>query len=406
MPVSTLDDSPFGINCHVARDEMLDSLADIGIRWFRFDLEWSTTQPAPDRFDWSVPDRIVGWAKRRGVCVLAVVAYAPEWAWAPGERRKDAGDKGQIPTDSTDWVRFVEAAVHRYGARIEAYSLWNEPNVPRFWHGSKETYIDSILLPGIRAARSLDPTLAIAGPDLSSTGNPLREWLGPILDSGAAFDLLTHHQYDGGNTVRGRIDALDELQRFRTERGYPDVSLWLTEIGFRVPSETEDRETQAADLESVIEAMWTRPWWAKTFWYDSHGDGWGLFDGEAMRQCPSYAGYARVVQALKLGRARIQRAAQVLLERKLSEPEERQWASRARRSARPAIAQIIELEPFRTHRASLSADDLCLLLYRGILEREPDESGRAATLEAIAQGRLVDRIAAMLDSDEFTDSVS
>jgi len=108
VDVSSLNRSPFGINCHEASDEMLDRLADAGIRWFRFDVEWRAVQPRRDAFEWSTTERIVRWAGRRGVSLLAVMAYAPQWAWAAGEKRKDDVDQGQRPADSRDWRTFVE----------------------------------------------------------------------------------------------------------------------------------------------------------------------------------------------------------------------------------------------------------------------------------------------------------
>jgi polysaccharide biosynthesis protein PslG len=129
MGLEHLNPSPFGVNCHIAAELMLDGLADSGIQWYRFDLDWEHTQPERDRFDWTVSDRIVAWAARRRVALLAVLAYAPEWAWEPGQRKTSDSDRGQTPKTS-HWVAFVEAAVRRYGADISAWSIWDEGSVP------------------------------------------------------------------------------------------------------------------------------------------------------------------------------------------------------------------------------------------------------------------------------------
>jgi len=58
-------------------------------------------------------------------------------------------------------------------------------------------------------------------------------------------------------------------------------------------------------------------------------------------------------------------------------------------------------DEFLTGRRHLSAEELADELYRGILEREADRRGRSQTIEEIQRGRLTNRAAAMLDSDEF-----
>jgi hypothetical protein len=55
---------------------------------------------------------------------------------------------------------------------------------------------------------------------------------------------------------------------------------------------------------------------------------------------------------------------------------------------------------FADHRGHLSSEALATELYRGILDREPDASGLAATSDAIDAGRGSARAAAMLSSEE------
>jgi hypothetical protein len=380
---------------------MLDALAAQGIRWFRFDLDWAAAQPEPGRFDWSVPDRIVDWAGRRGTSLLAVLAYAPRWAWAAGEKKAHEDDDGQVPARVEDWVHFVEATVRRYGRRIQAYSLWNEPNVGRFWHGGRQRYVEEILLPGLDAVRRTQEDAVVVGPDLSSTGQPLRDWLSPILESGARFDVLSHHQYDGKDSVGGRLRAIDELQQLRVGRGLGSLPLWITEIGFRVPSETSDHETQAQALADVLEAMMTRPWWHKTFWFDSHGPGWGLFEGEGMEERAALGRYGAVAHGVT---AVLHKAATLLgavLGREAVEREVRAVVTAARIGTPELAAAILAREDVQARLAELDPPSVAQLLYRGLFGREADPGGLDATAEAVRGGRLVERVAAMLDDSEL-----
>lgn len=408
VDVSSLNRSPFGINCHEASDEMLDRLADAGIRWFRFDVEWRAVQPRRDAFEWGTTERIVRWAGRRGVSLLAVMAYAPQWAWAAGEKKKDDIDQGQRPADSRDWRTFVETVVRTLGTSIQAYSIWNEANVRRFWHGDRDSYIETILKPGVDAVRRTNAGCAIVGPDLASSpkeGKPT-DWLDAILASGVTFDVLTHHQYDGGNSVTGRMKLLDAIHDVCSSRGLGHLPFWVTEIGFRHPTETNTLETQASALEEVFREMWRRTWWRKTFWYDFEGPGWGLFDGNA--PVPAFTRFVDIAQKARLGQARATRLAAVLGKRQPTDDEERRgMASYADGGlSRPLVDDVLATQEGSHFLAGLSADEAAFVLYEELLGRsreQIDAEGLQATIEAIAAGRLADRVAAVLDSPEFAE---
>lgn len=400
--------SPFGVNCHVASDETLDRLADAGMRWFRFDLDWRAVQPRRDVFEWGTTERIVHWAGRRGVSLLAVLAYAPQWAWAAGEGRSDAFDQGQRPADPGDWARFVETVVRAFGTDIQAYSVWNEPNVRRFWHGDRGSYIATILKPGVDAVRRTNPACTIVGPDLSSSPREGRPavWLDAILASGVTFDVLAHHQYDGGDSVPGRMKLLDEIHGVRSARGLGHLPFWVTEIGFRHPTEARTLAAQASALEDVFREMWRRPWWGKTFWYDSEGPGWGLFDGQA--PVPALTRLAGIAGKANLARARAARLAAVVGRRPPTEEEERRvMAAHAEGgSSRPLVDDVLATAEGSRFLAGLSADDAAVALYEQLLGRSRDQvdpEGLRATVDAITDGRVADRVAAMLDSPEFAE---
>ncbi|MCP4148314.1 MAG: DUF4214 domain-containing protein [bacterium] len=58
-------------------------------------------------------------------------------------------------------------------------------------------------------------------------------------------------------------------------------------------------------------------------------------------------------------------------------------------------------EEFKTDREHLSSETLSTDLYRGILDREPDTVGKTETIRMIEDGKIAERAAAMLESDEF-----
>jgi len=83
------ENSPYGVNAHQASDEALQLVADAGIGWVRFDMNWFQMEPSQGQFDWSIPDRFMARADQLGLGVFITVAYTP--AWAVGEPCDDTG---------------------------------------------------------------------------------------------------------------------------------------------------------------------------------------------------------------------------------------------------------------------------------------------------------------------------
>jgi hypothetical protein len=283
-----VDPSPYGVNAHIARDAILESLADIDVRWLRVDVDWDQIEPERGVFEWSALDQMLAAARRLGLSVFASVSYTP--AWASGST-----DHATPPTDPSHFHEFVRVFLERHPSAIHAIGMWNEPNLRQFFNGTREQYLRDILEPGLQIVRQEAPDLVTAGPDLSSSGDPIRDWLRPILESASSLlDVIAHHQYDGGDTVAGRVRAIEGVNDFLVAEGY-SRPLWITEIGWDRVSRAE----QASLLTAVMEAMRARPWWSKTFWYDSHGPRWGMLeDDESPRPGapkPAYFAYRDVI---------------------------------------------------------------------------------------------------------------
>jgi hypothetical protein len=280
-------ESPFGVVAHAADNGMIDRFVDIGIGWYRVDCEWSQNEPADGVFDFGNSDRMVSHLEGRGAFTALVVSYTPSWA-------SGTTDPASPPRDPSRFVAYVREVARRYRGRAGCIGIWNEPNLRQFWAGSKQQYLHEILVPSLRAVKEEAPEMLTCGPDLSSSGDERNDWMGPILDAaGPLLDIITHHQYDGSDTPSGRVREIERMHEFLAARGHGHKPLWITEIGWDSPRFSRSR--QASYLRDVMRAMQGRPWWQKTFWYDSHGAGWGLFEGDATT--PSFDAYRDVISA-------------------------------------------------------------------------------------------------------------
>ena len=72
----------------------LDGYGQIGAGWIRFDIKWSIVEATRGTYDWTIYDRLVGEARKRGLSVVANLAYTPSWARPAG-----ATDDKYAPVD-------------------------------------------------------------------------------------------------------------------------------------------------------------------------------------------------------------------------------------------------------------------------------------------------------------------
>lgn len=407
--VQALDGTRFGLNSHAAHDYMFERFAEIGIRWHRVDMEWSQVERNEGVLDWSLTDRVMDTTDRLGLSVMVSVSYTP--AWAAG-----GTDHALPPRDPSRFVAFVREVVRRYRGRIDCIGIWNEPNLREFWKGSKQQFINDLLVPGLRAIREEAPEMATCGPDLSSSGDERNDWLAPILASpaGGLLDVITHHQYDGKDSVKGRVEEIKKLRSFLVQRGHSDKPVWITETGWRTPGFSES--AQSANLRGMMEAMQQNAsWWHKTFWYDSHGEGWGLLQPDDApdvgRPRQSYYAYRDVIAAfgpppppgVRPAPIQVTHAYRGILGR---EPDEGGLAAHVGfleggGSLRHLCEAMFGSPEFQANRAHLSPEQLGAELYRGLLGREADDGGLLHTADELRAGRRAERAAAMLESDEF-----
>ena len=92
----------------------------------RIDLFWDQVQPcATCTPNWTALDAMVDAAYTQGVRVLLILDYAVPWA--NGGRASN-----YLPTDDGAWAAIVSQAVAHFGPKVQAYEVWNEPNISAF----------------------------------------------------------------------------------------------------------------------------------------------------------------------------------------------------------------------------------------------------------------------------------
>lgn len=285
-PAAAVAVSPYGVNVHAPAGTDLTRVVErstqAGIDWLRIDFVWALVELEPGLYDWSRYDEIVDAATRRGLDLLAIVAYTPDWA-------TDGPELSGVPRDPRRWSEFCRRAATRYRGRIRAWEIWNEPNLDHFWAGTRRQYLDEILLPGAVALRSGDPAAVLAGPALAhlrSGDSDWYRWLQEVVaTAGSSIDVLTHHAYDGdghlavtekldGDTPFGTRpelwDVVEPSLREVLEQSGWTGPVWLTETGWA--SDEVGEEAQAIFVDGLLQQWLTedaeRSWLGAIFFYE------------------------------------------------------------------------------------------------------------------------------------------
>ena len=53
--------APYGINVHLADNNILQKVTDAGIKWIRIDANWSALELSRGNYDWAQLDRVINY---------------------------------------------------------------------------------------------------------------------------------------------------------------------------------------------------------------------------------------------------------------------------------------------------------------------------------------------------------
>jgi hypothetical protein len=259
---------------------VLDRIVAAGLSWIRIDFLWDQVETEQDHFDWSTYDAVVAEAAARGLTVYATIDSTPGWA-------TDGPPGTGVPRDPEDFYDICYRAARRYRGRVQAWGMWNEPNLPRFFSGGRREYVETILRPGSAAVRAADPGAQVCGPELATLqSSHWEDWLSEVIgEGGDAIDVVTAHVYpDGSNyaSVRRSL-TIDggypwEPRAVRTvlkAAGWTDRPFWLTETGFNtatLSNEASQGTALAGLLVDLLDGNVGLPWLGNVFVYEISDD--------------------------------------------------------------------------------------------------------------------------------------
>ena len=279
----------------------------------RTEVSWSALEPSGrgkvEPRALAFLDRLVSDAAARGIGVIAIAYSTPCWASSapasllrkcvPG---RSAAANAWPPREPSAYAAFVAYLAARYGTRLAAIEVWNEPdqaNEAYFAGPEKPQHYAAMLRAAYPAIKQADPQLTVLGGSLvGSNGSFLKALYAAGIKG--FYDGLSVHFY---NLTLASLRAIHEVQLAAGD----NTPLWLDEFGWTScwPHRIEQEQgcvttqTQASNLANAFRSFAQAPYLAAAVVYklqDSRSEDFGVLSTTGTRK-PSFKALAQVLKS-------------------------------------------------------------------------------------------------------------
>ncbi|GGF23000.1 cellulase family glycosylhydrolase [Williamsia phyllosphaerae] len=227
--IATLADrTPAGYRTEAA------AIRAVHARWIRIVVNWNELEPAPGQFAWARIDGAVEAARASGLSVLALLAGpAPPWAAVPPY------SASSIPADNTVAAASASVIARRYGSRIAAWEVWNEPNLATSWTTPDPVAYARYFRAVAAALHAASPgtTVLLGGLSTNPGGYPIGDFVDATVRTlgGRGFDGVALHPYTfpyppTADPLR-REQSVPAVRGILDRAGRRDAKIWVTEFG-------------------------------------------------------------------------------------------------------------------------------------------------------------------------------
>lgn len=236
---------------------MIDEQVHLGARDIRLAAVWQDIEPRPGVFHWEGMDGRVQIALDAGLTPLLLIHTHPDWVSGFGEIGSGAAQA---------YGEFAGEVARRYGDRVHAYEIWNEPNLDRFWPDpDPDAFAELLAAAGPRIA-AVDPDADIVSGGLSPATNRANTSIAPVdylrrlYELGAQEHVTTvgMHPYSYPERPSGESDwnafgQMSQMTALMDEYGDTDKQIWVTEIG--APSDGDRGVGESGQADLIAEAL-------------------------------------------------------------------------------------------------------------------------------------------------------
>ncbi len=242
---------------------VIEQIQRLGMSWVKLDVMWRDLEPTAGVYNFDELDAVVAMLDQADLNILFTV-----WA-APGWTRSNAEESGP-PDDFSAYAGFMRTLAERYQGRVQAYEIWNEPNLRREWNSTRHpisaaSYAELLRL-SYEAVKAGDPNALVISAGLAPTGfndgvNAIddRLYLRDLYASGLASisDAIGAHPEGWANPPDAHccnqpegvethydsrtfffLDTLADYRQIMSDHGDQAASIWVTRFGWGSSEDT------------------------------------------------------------------------------------------------------------------------------------------------------------------------
>lgn len=266
--------------------EMLDEQVAMGSQWVRLGVIWKDIEYQDGQYWWDSLDSRMAAVADAGLKPLLLIHQYPDWVEGFGVIGSGAAEH---------YADFAETVAQRYGDQADAYEIWNEPNLERFWPNPSPDAFGELLAAAGPRLQSADPGAEVISGGLApATDDPGysisgKTFMTRLFEIGANQHVtaIGMHPYSfperpSGGSDWNSFNQLYRLQDLMTAHGDGHKKIWLTEYGAPTASDRGVGEAeQAAMVTEAVEIAGREPNLGPVFLYTMYDIDLGANDMES-----------------------------------------------------------------------------------------------------------------------------
>ncbi len=274
QPETTVDLQPSAVTTEFAQgievfysgqdiNSLTQMVEQLGIDWVKVRVDWRFLEPEPGMFNFEELDQIVASLEGIDTQILFTVTNAPGWS-------RSSPDENGPPDELPTFLTFISNLTSRYIGQVDAYQIWDEPNLRRNWNCERRMcdtdYIEMLRL-AYTAVNAIDPDAQVITAGLAPTRfndriNAIddRLYLETLYSNGVAdiSDGIAIHPGGWANPPDARccdqpsgvethfdnpvfyfLENIESYREIMVNAGDAETSLWITKFGWGTSDDTE-----------------------------------------------------------------------------------------------------------------------------------------------------------------------
>lgn len=285
----------------------IQSAKDVKAAWIRDGATWSSMQTNGAGSEIKIDNKVTDYikkAEKAGINQLLLLAY--------GNKNYDGvADNMTIPTAANEeyyngWLEYVRYTVNQVKDYVDAYEVWNEPNIDTFNYNlatSGEDYA-KLYLDTKAVINELDPTARVLCGAITGAAedyaDDILKYISTKGDVNKLIDVFSIHIYTQLDDEL-YASSLEKWETLFDKYGFTG-DVWMTENGVTADGESSRTEAAQAAMVAKLGTRWENYLMKNNrngvnFWYDlrndvdvsDYEDNFGLVDSSHNMKPSGYA---------------------------------------------------------------------------------------------------------------------